>query len=494
MPTLRAAPPGAKPPNSPRGTARSRRAQLLAGAALGCMLAACGGGGSGSASTGGTGGGASSGSSGAVIVVGSATPLPSGATRVDTLANVPWSTLAAGTQVLVSPGSYHGLVAITAATGTQAAPIVVAPFTAGQSPLLDDSVDIQQSAWLEVSGLSIAAPTYGGMIIRNASHHVTLSGNTISGAPIGIQITAGAGTGNQILSNTIASSSGDGIDLEVNADAADRTLVSANVITDSGTHGIELRASHYQIEHNTVSGSGRLTAGSSGIHVYSGGASEDSGDDNLVRYNASYANLDATTSDGNGIEIDQWCDGNTVSFNIAWSNDGAGIIVYDGNDNLVESNTLYANERDPGGTHAAGGADLVIGVSALQRSAANVVRDNLIVATRAATPALHINSGALANANVIGPNLYANTGGGGVVRWGDSSTLATAALIDSAAATSGNLVETPAFADATQPLADGLRLNAAPSGDGVFLASLSDRLGQVAISGWSFFGAYFTKP
>ena len=76
---------------------------------------------------------------------------------------------------------------------------------------------------------------------------------------------------------------------------------------------------------NRSSGSGQASGGTSGIHLYSGSSAEDSGDDNLVRWNMSYANKDIVAVDGNGIEVDQWCDGNTVAYNVAWGNDGAGL-------------------------------------------------------------------------------------------------------------------------------------------------------------------------
>ena len=426
-------------------------------------------------------------------LVGNATPLPAGAIRVGSLAAVPWSSLEPGSHVLVSPGTYSGVTTIVA-QGAPGAPIVLMPFSAAQAPVLLDSIDVQHSEYLRVTGMKIQSPTYGGIILRNGSNHVALSYNVISGAPMGVNITMGAGTGNNVSSNTITGSIGDGIVVDVNANPGDRTLIAYNTIQSSGTHGIEIHASHYQIEHNVVSGSGRTSPGTSGIHLFSASAQEDSGDDNIVRYNSTYANNDTTAYDGNGIEVDHWCDHNTISFNTAWDNDGSGIIVYDGQYNLVEGNTLYGNVRDPGGTHAAAGGELVIGSSTLKRSAYNVVRDNLIVSQHAVAPAFHLDSGSLGNGNAVGPNLYYNTTGGKLVRFGDSNLSQTLAQVNAITGTSGNVIGMPTFVAPTQPLANGLRLAQMPGATGVFLSGAVDRLGQTAISGWSFFGAYFTHP
>ena len=461
------------------------------------LLAGCGGGGASQSSgttgtTGTTGSGGTVTTAAAVYVVGSAA-LPAGATRVATLAAVPWSSLPAGSQVLVSPGAWSGVTTITA-TGTRAAPIVVTAADTADPPVLSDSVDFQHAGYVQLTHVTVQSPTYAGVIIRLASHHITVADSTINAAPVGISITDGAGTGHQLLRNTIADSANHGISVEVNADPAERTLIAHNQVMRSGQHGIEVRASHYQVDANTVSASGQAGGGTSGIHLYSGSASEDSGDDNLVRWNLSYANQDAVAADGNGIEVDQWCDGNTVAYNLVWANDGAGVIVFDGSDNIVQGNTAWGNGLDPGRTHVALGQIIVSGTAAATVQG-NQVWDNLAASTLAGVPAIYVDSRAVAGVNAVGPNFYANAAGGTLLRWTDAATRQAAALIDATTGTTGNLVATPAFADPAHPLAGGLRLASAPALPGrAPAADQLDLAGALPPSGGSYFGAYFTAP
>ncbi len=422
--------------------------------------------------------------------------MPTGATRVATLSAVPWATLPAGSEVLVSPGSYGGVTTITS-VGTAASPIVVTALDPANPPTLSDSVDFKGAAYVQVSHVVVQSPTFAGFVVRLGSQHITVADSTIDAAPSGISITDGAGIGHQILRNTINDAVIDGIAIDlVNSDATTRTLVSGNTIARSGQHGIEVRGSHYRIEHNIVSASGAArTGGVSGIHVYRGTPTEDSGADNLIRYNASYATSDPVKADGNGIEVDQWCDGNVVAYNLVWNNDGAGIIVFDGNDNAVEGNTAYGDGVDSGGTHAAALGELIVGATSSGSAARNHVWNNLLASTRSAVPGLYVDSRALAGSNPFGANLYANSVvAGRLVRWGDGSLLRTAAAIDAATGVAGSVVDAPSFANAAQPLAGGLRLTAPPARPGVMPTGDVDYAGTAAQSGWTFLGAYFTAP
>lgn len=465
--------------------------------ALSVVLAACGGGGGGSDSGTSSSGGSSGGGmpptpTGPIYVVGSAT-LPAGATRVASLAAVPWATLPAGSEVLVSPGTWSGVTTITS-VGTAAAPIVVTAADTANPPVLSNSVDFQGAAYVQVSHVTVQSPAFAGFVIRLGSNHISVTDAIISHAPLGISITDAAGTGHRLLRNLISDSTTHGISVDLNADPAERTLIEHNTIVRSGQHGMEIRASHYEIEHNLVSASGQASGGTSGIHLYSGSSAEDSGDDNLVRWNMSYANKDTVAVDGNGIEVDQWCDGNTVAYNVAWGNDGAGIIVFDGSDNVVEGNTAYGNGLDPSRTHVALGQLIVSGTSAATVTG-NHVWNNLAASTLAGVPAIYIDSRAVSGGNTVGPNLYANAAGGTLLRWTDSATRQTATLIDATTASVGNVTGVPAFADMANPLADGLRLTAQPARPRTAPAAGDvDFLGTAVQAGWSFLGAYWTSP
>lgn len=473
-----------------------RQCLRLSGALLGAwLLVACGGGG---------GGGESAATVPTAVptayVVGAAAVLPAGGVRVAQLVDVPWSTLPAGTTVTVSPGTYGGPITITA-QGTAGAPIRVVAADAANPPVLTNSVDFQQAAWVQVSGLVVQQPVYGGFVIRRGSHHITVADSVVRQAPIGIDVTDGAGTGLQLLRNRIEDSTTNGIGIDgVNADAADRSRIAGNTVTGSGWHGIDIHGSHYDVESNTVTRSGQRIGGTSGIHVFSGGPSEGTGLDNRVRWNRSYANADTLASDGNGIQVDQWCDGNLVAFNVVWGNDGPGITIYDANDNEVYANTAYGNSLDPAATHGSGSrGEMVLSGSAegqaAGRPAGNRVYDNLLVATRLSEPALAVDSRAAAQTtNRVGPQWLWHTAGGTMLLGGDAVAFNTATDIDQITGIAGHVVAAPSFADAAQPLSDGLRLLAAPTAGGVSLVGQTDITGRTATSadaGGVYFGAYF---
>lgn len=443
----------------------------------------------------GTGAGTSS-SSGQIYVVGSHAALPQGATRVQQLTDVPWATLKPGSTVIVSIGNFNGPVTI-AAQGSSTAPIKVQAEDPAQPPVVNNSFDFQNAAWVQVSHVSVQSPAFAGFVIRRGSHHITVADSLVSNAPMGVNITDGAGTGHAILRNTIQNSTTHGIGVDgVNAAASDRTLIKSNVVTASGVHGIEVRGSNYQIESNVVSHSGRLSGGTSGIHIFSASQGDGTGAGNVVRYNFSYSNADTTLYDGNGIEVDQWCDGNTVAFNVVWGNDGSGIMVYNGNNNLVYGNTAHGNGLDPGGTHTAAQGELILnGNGAAGRPANNQVFNNVLVSARSAVPAMYVDTRAVAQgSNSVGPNLMFNEAGGSVLRWTDSQLWRTAAQINAATGSTGNLVANPAFVNAAQPLTGGLALSVFPGGVGRSLAGQSDITGQMAQVGWALFGAYFKAP
>ena len=510
-----------QPPERIGAIASPRWATVLCSLML-CLATGCGGGGgaasspsasdtsgstgstSGGSDTGGTTGSSGGGSAsdtatlpvatgaGATYVVGTGGSLPAGATRVAALTSIDWGTLPAGSVVLVTPGTYAGVTTITT-VGTAANPVVVTAYDSTHPPVLTDSIDLQGAAWVQLSHLAIQAPTYAGFIIRLGSNHVTVSDSSVSGAFAGVNITDAAGTGHRILRNVISDSVVDGIDVEVNSDPAERTLIQHNTITRSGTHGIEVRGSHYQVEYNIVSASGQTSGGASGIHLFSGSPSEDSGDDNWVRYNLSYANVDTRAYDGNGIEADQWCDGNTIAFNQVWGNDGAGIILYDASRNVVQNNTAWSNGVDSGGMMATRG-EIVVSGTAAATVVGNHVWNNIGASTRAAVSALYVDSRAVSGGNTIGANFLDNAAGGPVLRWTDSSTKQTAAAIDTITGIAGNLVAAPAFANTAAPLSDGLRLATLPALTGLVPTGLVDFAGASPASGDAFFGAYYTAP
>lgn len=424
-------------------------------------------------------------------VVGSGGTAPAGAIRVADASAVPWSKLAPGSKVLFASGHFVGPVTITA-TGTKAAPIVVDRLGSA-APVIDNSVDLQHSSWVTLRHLTVAKATWAGFIVRNGSNHVTIAGNTVTDSYMGVNVSAGAGAGIAITGNTIARSATDGIGLnEVNATASDPSVISGNTISASGDHGIEIQTSGWTITHNVIHDSGEAIGGTSGIHLYSDGASENVGDHNTITYNTSYDNHDTSLYDGNGIEVDQWCDDNTVSFNLTYGNDGAGIIVYDGAGNTITSNTAVNNARR---TRAGYRGDILVtsqGDGTVDRTAGNTVRDNLVSENQQGVDAMFVDWLTADNTNVLGPNLLWNSAGTVALQIG-SATASTSAAADTITAVRGNLVAAPPFVNSGAPLTGGDALKAYPGLPGVpTAAGTPDLAGATPSAGVSYFGAYYS--
>ncbi len=426
---------------------------------------------------------------GQLVVVGTGIAVPAGALQVARLLDVPWSRLPPGSLVRIAPGTYSGPMTITA-NGTAQSPIRILAADRNQRPVILATMDVQNSSHLRISGLDVRAPQYSGFVIRQGSHHITVSNNLVTGGQMGISVLQG--TSIYIVSNVIDQAVTHGIGIEANGTPDAQNVISHNTVRRSGYHGMEVRGAYWRIERNDVSLSGQAVPGTSGIHLFSASEAEDSGHHNVIVYNISHHNVDTELHDGNGIQIDRFCDDNTVAFNLLLNNDGHGINVYEAQNNLVFGNTTRGNSIDPNGKHGAL-AEIIIGASrANSRTRGNIVINNIAVSTSAAVPAVYVDGRTFDQPNTIGPNLLVNTGGGTVMRWGDDIRVDTPATIDAATRTGGNLVETPLFANLDTPLVGGMRLSLPPTGDGLRLSGVTDFGGAPVQPGYSYFGAYFT--
>ncbi|MEJ8855735.1 right-handed parallel beta-helix repeat-containing protein [Variovorax robiniae] len=430
---------------------------------------------------------------GVLVIVGSGIEVPPGAIHVDQIKDVRWNTLPPGSVVRVAPGTYVGTIAITA-NGTAEAPIRIQAAYRSQMPVVTTSLDVRGASHLRISGFDVRTVAHGGFVIRQGSHHISVTDNVIRNAPIGINITEDPGTNLVIRNNLIEDTVFSAIGVEGNGADGAMNLITRNTIRRSGHHGMEVRGSWWQIEHNDVSYSGLTMPGTSGIHIFSKTAEEDRGDHNIVIYNASYANADTGAHDGNGIQTDRWCDDNTVAFNLVWANDGAGINVYESKDNRVYANTAIGNALDPMHTHGALAEIMVGATPENNRTSGNLVMNNIAVATRSDGAAIYVDGRAFIHDNVVGPNLLFNAAGGTVVRWGDDIRADDGAGIDAATATRGNAVQRPVFVDLNHPLTGGLRLAQAPMGNGAALSGVLDFGGAPAQPSLAYFGAYFFSP
>ncbi|MBE7248711.1 MAG: right-handed parallel beta-helix repeat-containing protein [Actinomycetospora chiangmaiensis] len=406
------------------------------------------------------------------------------------LSDIPFASLGPGSQVLVRGGSYGDVVMI-GARGSADAPVTVAA-EAGTRPVLSNSVVFENAAYVTVSGLTVQGAVHSGFIIRRGSSHVTVADSTVARSGLGIWIGDGAGAGHRITGNTLSDNKTHGVAVDViNAPPEDPSYILSNTVTGSGIHGMEINGSGYVVEGNRVSGNGVAMSGTSGIHVYAKDAAQDAGDRNIIRYNIVTGQEETTGQDGNGIQIDQWCDGNTVAFNVAADNDGAGINLFDAGANLVANNTTTGNMRDSGGKHVYRGEIVLASdyTKAIDRTSNNRVLNNVAYATRPGVAAIVVEATTTDNNNAIGPNFIGSAAGAPLYRWGTEATGDGASLPLNGQAP--DLTGTPAFRDTASPLTGGLALTAAPARAGLPLGATRDIAGRPYEAGEApTFGAY----
>ena len=165
------------------------------------------------------------------------------------------------------------------------------------------------------------------------------------------------GCNNLFTDNAIHGNEEIGIEFDkTDCSAGNETKVINNTIYNNGSHGIQMACRYYIIEKNIVYNNGQNNVGgASGIHVFSRTESENQsadrgGDHNIIRYNEVYGTKDDTgaRTDGNGVQIDMWCDSNLICNNVIYENDGSGIKLNGSSGNEVYNNTLYGNGQDLG--------------------------------------------------------------------------------------------------------------------------------------------------
>ncbi|MGU3539176.1 right-handed parallel beta-helix repeat-containing protein [Methylobacterium sp. A54F] len=424
-----------------------------------------------------------------ILVDPAGSSLPGYETVAD-LSAVAFAGLAPGSEVLVKGGRYAGPVVI-GAKGSAEAPVRVSAVP-GTEPVLANSVVFEGAAHVAVRGLTVRGAEHSGFIIRRGSRHVTVEGSAVIESGLGIWIGDGAGAGHRLAGNRLERNRTHGVAVDVvNAPPEEPTLILDNTVSGNGIHGMEINGSGYVVEGNRVSDNGTLMSGTSGIHLFARDADQDAGDRNTIRYNIVTGQRETTGQDGNGIQVDQWCDDNVVAFNVAADNDGAGINLFDAGRNLVANNTLVGNMRDSGGRHAYKG-ELVLAsdfTKRVGRTVDNRVLNNIAVATRPGVAALVVEATTTDKGNRIGPNMLARTGPGDLYVWGTRRLKEPGGLALGGAAP--DLLETPAFADARKPFAEGLRLTRAPSRAGIPLGATRDLAGAPYAPGDApAFGAY----
>jgi parallel beta-helix repeat protein len=358
-----------------------------------------------------------------------AVTVPARAARIDvgsdqavrTPAAVPWASLRPGDEVVIHAGTYRDPLVI-AVQGTAAAPILVR----GEGRVeIDNSVVLEGAGYVTVSNLAIRGAKYPGFILRHGAHDDTISDSSVADSGLGIWIGDGAGGGHRILNNDVHDNQTHGIAVDViNLPVGQETLISGNTVSRNVMHGIEVNGSRYIVEKNIVRDNGTGLSGTSGIHLFAKNADQGTGQYNVIRYNIAFGQKETTGQDGNGIEVDQWCDHNQVYFNVALDNDGAGIVLFDAADNLVANNTLMGNMRDSGGRHAYK-ADLVVAsdyTKKVDHAFGNTIANNLIYTTQPQARPIYVDRDAAARMKMLANNiLYRDPASGPLFFWAGTS-------------------------------------------------------------------------
>jgi hypothetical protein len=415
--------------------------------------------------------------------------------------------------------------------GTAAKPITVEASSTTNIPKLNAGIDISGgSQFVTITDLDVSRPVsqqYAAVVVQGTAAHIVLSGLVVHNSYVGVQFTQ-TGLQNVLRDSQVYDNEKHGVtaappNTAFVPDAAHVSLMTGNVIHDNGAHGIEITGPYWTVEHNHLSHNGGAVHGTSGIHVYS--TTDVSGtygcNHNVISYNYVTGQQDLDGTDGNGIQIDDFCDYNSMEFNVVWANAGAGISVLDAKGNTVFSNTSYKNATDTGRVSKYPGVfrgEIILGSMSdlcsnpnvvpsqcqvpAGRSSDNVVENNLVVSGQSAVPGVFVSpDAAKRNTNYLYVNMYDNLGSsttGIELLWDDVPNY-TAATIDAVTGQSHrsghSLVETPYFVAAANPGSDGLELSRKPSLDGAIVSPAApDMLGALPKAGDSLFGAYYKSP
>ncbi len=259
----------------------------------------------------------------------------------------------------------------------------------------------------------------GGVNIRHGANNIVVSGNEIYNHYYPVWLGEGAGCQTIITNNTIYDCSGAGIGSdEVHCSEGTENVFSYNEIYNVDWHGIELAGNWHIVEHNVIHNSG--SGGHSGIHLFARFEPTDpdkGGDYNVIRYNKCFQIYDRTDpnyrTDGNGIQIDQWCDYNLVYNNITYENDGAGIIIFGGSGNKIYNNTMYNNGLDLGNRY--GQFEFLLAQDDDSPCNDNIVANNIGFASSENHFAAATDEVSQNNNNTFSSNLWFNSAGDNMV-------------------------------------------------------------------------------
>jgi parallel beta-helix repeat protein len=301
-------------------------------------------------------------------------------------------------------------------SGTSASPIKIGAYGSGAAPAIAGSVIFDGASYVSLSGFSVTSPQQAAVVIQHGSNNIQVSSDTISDSAIGVWIGNAAGGSNLISANTLTGNSLFGLAVDgVSNAAGQQTVISGNTVTMNGSHGIELEGNNFLVQDNTVLYNGQTVSGSSGIHVYSGGAGNNYGNDDTITGNGVAGTHLAGNSDGNGIELDQWTHNDTVSANTICGNDGAGIILYDSWNDTVSGNMVFANSADAVASISPNGE--IVLASSLDLTSHNTISGNVFLGISAYAPVAFVDVPSSTAGNVFTNNAFEDFGALSMYEW-----------------------------------------------------------------------------
>lgn len=358
-------------------------------------------------------------------------------TAWQTIAKVNATTLFAGDTVLFKAGeTFTGNLTINA-NGTSVSPITINSYGTGQATIsstADNGISCTNKSGIAIKNLIITggptAKTTSSGIVFFANDLVThdyilIDNVTVSEFSNGVSIGCATGASkfnNVTVQNSTFHNNRDSGMLTYAQDAfvpatpvyavTNITVTNclaydnkgnvANTTTNSGNGIVLGRVSTGLIDLCRAYGNGVLcpcaTEGPVGLWTYRA-------DSVIIQRSVSYANGTASIPDGDGFDLDLSAVNCTIQYCLAYSNGGAGILVYGaGNNNTVRYNICWGNGTNtlgtPFGEFAMGGG-----------CGSTAVYNNTFISRDATTnPAVLDLSGSIAGTTVRNNLLYAGTG------------------------------------------------------------------------------------
>ena len=330
----------------------------------------------------------------------------------------------AGVTYLQKAGTVFAGSFDVSADGSATSPIVMGTYGSGDAPVINGSVVFDGAQYVTLTGLTLQNSSHAAIAITNGSHNITVSDSYINNNAAGIWFSSTAGHDNRIVDNLISDNRQNGISFEgTPGQAGQENIIAGNTVQLNGWHGIDVYANNVVVENNIVFANGGVIAGASGIHVHANSLAQGLGQNNVIRGNVAYGNLDRGGDDGIGILLDHYTGNNLVENNLAFANDGVGIGVYASFENVIRGNTMFGNVLDRSNTHTLHSEFAINTNAALGRglSHGNVVEGNVALAYDTNNVAVFVDAESAIGETTSQGNIWQNPLGGNVYIWGQSA-------------------------------------------------------------------------